>query len=160
MTDQERRLDNALDKIMLSLSTFVSEMEREKASQRIYDAMFAKPRCYTSQATKCSATITGLWQRNKHRWHSSPSARRQTDQRRTVEGGDAGSRNVCVRVLTRRNCQSAERGQNTASPWRDSRVVSDCYSGHPPTRAVPRGGALEQNAGDSARWDQKAAEAS
>ena len=58
MTDQERRLDNALDKIMLSLSTFVSEMEREKASQRIYDAMFAKPRCYTSQATKCSATIT------------------------------------------------------------------------------------------------------
>ena len=58
MTDQERRLDNALDKIMLSLSTFISEMEREKASQRIYDAMFAKPRCYTSQATKCSATIT------------------------------------------------------------------------------------------------------
>ena len=42
MTDQERKLDNALDKMMLSLSNFASEMEREKASQRTYDAMFRK----------------------------------------------------------------------------------------------------------------------
>lgn len=42
LNDQERKLDNALDKIMLSLTNFSSEMEREKASQRTYDAMFRK----------------------------------------------------------------------------------------------------------------------
>src|SRR5438876_9496420 len=39
LTDQERKLDNALDKVMLSLTNFAAEMEREKASQRTYDAM-------------------------------------------------------------------------------------------------------------------------
>ncbi|MFZ1804034.1 MAG: recombinase family protein, partial [Nitrospira sp.] len=42
LTDQERKLDNAMDKVMLSLTNFASEMEREKASQRTYDAMFRK----------------------------------------------------------------------------------------------------------------------
>lgn len=42
MSDQERKLDNALDKVMLSLTNFASEMEREKASQRTYDAMLRK----------------------------------------------------------------------------------------------------------------------
>jgi site-specific DNA recombinase len=42
MNDQERKLDNALDKVMLSLTNFASEMEREKASQRTYDAMLRK----------------------------------------------------------------------------------------------------------------------
>ena len=42
LTDQERKLDNALDKVMLSLTNFSAEMEREKASQRTYDAMFRK----------------------------------------------------------------------------------------------------------------------
>ena len=42
MTDQERKLDNAMDKVMLSLSNFAAEMEREKASQRTYDAMLRK----------------------------------------------------------------------------------------------------------------------
>jgi site-specific DNA recombinase len=40
--DQERRLDTALDKIMLSLSNFAAEMEREKACQRTYEAMVRK----------------------------------------------------------------------------------------------------------------------
>ena len=42
MTDQERKLENAMDKVMLSLSNFAAEMEREKASQRTYDAMLRK----------------------------------------------------------------------------------------------------------------------
>ena len=42
LTDQERKLDNALDKVMLSLTNFASEMEREKASQRTHDAMLRK----------------------------------------------------------------------------------------------------------------------
>lgn len=42
LNDQERKLDNALDKVMLSLTNFSAEMEREKASQRTYDAMLRK----------------------------------------------------------------------------------------------------------------------
>ena len=42
LEDKERTLDNAMDKVMLSLTNFAAEMEREKASQRTYDAMFRK----------------------------------------------------------------------------------------------------------------------
>src|SRR5215471_3748029 len=42
LEDRERTLDNALDKVMLSLTNFASEMEREKARQRTYDAMLRK----------------------------------------------------------------------------------------------------------------------
>jgi site-specific DNA recombinase len=42
LTDQERKLDSATDKMMLALTNFASEFEREKASQRTYDAMFRK----------------------------------------------------------------------------------------------------------------------
>jgi len=44
LEDRERTLDNALDKVMLSLTTFAAEMEREKARQRTYDAMARKAR--------------------------------------------------------------------------------------------------------------------
>jgi site-specific DNA recombinase len=42
LEDRERTLDNAMDKVMLSLANFSSEMEREKAKQRTYDAMLRK----------------------------------------------------------------------------------------------------------------------
>jgi DNA invertase Pin-like site-specific DNA recombinase len=42
LEDRERKLDNALDKIMLSLTNFASEVERERARQRTYDAMLRK----------------------------------------------------------------------------------------------------------------------
>lgn len=42
LEDRERTLDNALDKVMLSLSSFAAEMERERAKQRTYDAMLRK----------------------------------------------------------------------------------------------------------------------
>src|SRR5262249_27460480 len=37
-----RKLDSPTDKIMLSLTTFADELEREKARQRTYDAMVRK----------------------------------------------------------------------------------------------------------------------
>jgi site-specific DNA recombinase len=40
--DRERTLDSPTDKIMLSLTTFADELEREKARQRTYDAMICK----------------------------------------------------------------------------------------------------------------------
>ena len=42
LEDRERTLDSALDKMMLSLTGFASEMERERAKQRTYDAMLRK----------------------------------------------------------------------------------------------------------------------
>jgi site-specific DNA recombinase len=44
LEDRERTLDTAMDKVMLSLTNFAAEMEREKARQRTYDAMLRKAR--------------------------------------------------------------------------------------------------------------------
>jgi len=44
LEDRERTLDTAMDKVMLSLTNFASEMEREKARQQTYDAMVRKAR--------------------------------------------------------------------------------------------------------------------
>jgi site-specific DNA recombinase len=42
LTDTERTLDSPLEKVMLSLTAFADELEREKARQRTYDAMRRK----------------------------------------------------------------------------------------------------------------------
>lgn len=42
LEDRERTLDSPTDKIMLSLTAFSDELEREKARQRTYDAMLRK----------------------------------------------------------------------------------------------------------------------
>ena len=42
MEDRERTLDSPTDKVMLSLTAFADELEREKARQRTYDAMRRK----------------------------------------------------------------------------------------------------------------------
>ena len=42
LEDRERTLDSPTDKIMLSLTAFADELEREKARQRTYDAMRGK----------------------------------------------------------------------------------------------------------------------
>jgi DNA invertase Pin-like site-specific DNA recombinase len=41
-TDQERKLDTAIEKIMRALAGIASEMEREKTSQRVHDALRKK----------------------------------------------------------------------------------------------------------------------
>src|SRR5262245_32606590 len=44
LEDRERTLDSAMDKVMLSLTNFASEMERERAGQRVRDALIRKAR--------------------------------------------------------------------------------------------------------------------
>src|SRR5204862_5926191 len=44
MEDRERTLDSPTDKIMLSLTAFADELEREKARHRVTDAMVRKAR--------------------------------------------------------------------------------------------------------------------
>ncbi len=42
LEDRERKLESATDKVMLALTNFASEMEREYATKRTYDAMLSK----------------------------------------------------------------------------------------------------------------------
>src|SRR5215831_13436594 len=42
LSDTERKLDTAMEKMMAQLATFGAEVEREKASQRTYDALRRK----------------------------------------------------------------------------------------------------------------------
>ena len=42
LEDRERILDSAMDKVMLSLTNFAAEMERERARQRTHDALLRK----------------------------------------------------------------------------------------------------------------------
>lgn len=44
LEDRERTLDTAMDKVMLSLTNFAAELEREKARQRTHDALERKAR--------------------------------------------------------------------------------------------------------------------
>ena len=44
LEDRERTLNSPTDKIMLSLTSYADELEREKARQRPYDAMVRKAR--------------------------------------------------------------------------------------------------------------------
>ena len=44
LEDRERTLNSPTDKIMLSLTSYADELEREKARQRTYDAMVRKAR--------------------------------------------------------------------------------------------------------------------
>ncbi|MPZ18097.1 MAG: hypothetical protein GEV06_09320 [Luteitalea sp.] len=44
LEDRERTLDSRTDKLMLSVTAFADELEREKARQRTYDAMLRKAR--------------------------------------------------------------------------------------------------------------------
>lgn len=44
LTDQERTLDTATDKVMMSLTSFAAEMERERACQRTHDALLRRAR--------------------------------------------------------------------------------------------------------------------
>ena len=52
LEDRERTLDSPTDKIMVSLTTFADELEREKVRQRTYDAMFRKAK---------AGHVTGGW---------------------------------------------------------------------------------------------------
>ena len=56
LEDRERTLDSPTDKIMLSLTAFADELEREKARQRTYDAMLRKARAGHVTGGACLAT--------------------------------------------------------------------------------------------------------
>jgi DNA invertase Pin-like site-specific DNA recombinase len=54
LEDRERTLDSPTDKIMLSLTAFADELERERARQRVYDAMRRKAEAASALRTATS----------------------------------------------------------------------------------------------------------
>ena len=61
LEDRERTLDSPTDKIRLSLTAFADELEREKARQRTYDAMFARRRPVMSPEGESSGMTMSMW---------------------------------------------------------------------------------------------------
>ena len=53
LEDRERTLDSPIEKIMLSLTTFSDELEREKTRQRTYDAMERKAKAGHTTGGRC-----------------------------------------------------------------------------------------------------------
>jgi DNA invertase Pin-like site-specific DNA recombinase len=58
LEDRERTLETPTEKVMLSLTAFADELEREKARLRTYDALRRKAAPATSPAAASSATTT------------------------------------------------------------------------------------------------------
>ena len=117
LEDRARTLDSPTDKIMLSLATYADELEREKARQRVTDAMQRKakaghvcggrphPPCRLSPMTCGRARNSG-----------SPSARRSTP----AAIGRIARRGTCspaLRAARSAAAGSRRRPANTASIW-------------------------------------------
>src|SRR5262245_24742038 len=70
LENRERTLESPTDKIMLSLTTFSDELEREKARQRTYDAMQRKARAGHVTGGACfgyrNVEVAGA---DGRRWH-------------------------------------------------------------------------------------------
>jgi DNA invertase Pin-like site-specific DNA recombinase len=60
LEDRERTLDTPTDKIILSLTAFADELEREKARQRTYDAMQRKAKAGQSPGAKRGGFLSGV----------------------------------------------------------------------------------------------------
>jgi DNA invertase Pin-like site-specific DNA recombinase len=63
LEDRERTLDSAMDKVMLSLTNFAAEVERERARQRTYDAMARKARALHVTGGRFSRMTTSTFPR-------------------------------------------------------------------------------------------------
>jgi DNA invertase Pin-like site-specific DNA recombinase len=145
LEDRERTLDSPTDKIMLSLTTFADELEREKARQRTYDAMQRK------------AEGGPRDRRPRVRIHESrrPGTGRPTLARRTrYQRGRGGDRTAYLPVVRRGAWPNGHRetiesraghfSAFAARPAADLGALKRSRSAAP--RAVPRADRLESNA--------------
>ena len=85
LEDRERTLDSPTDKIMLSLTAFADELEREKARQRTYDAMMRKARAGHVTGGRVfgydNVDVLGVdGRRWCHQFKNIPSSSRNSDQ--------------------------------------------------------------------------------
>jgi DNA invertase Pin-like site-specific DNA recombinase len=104
LSDQERKLDSAMDKIMSSLAGFAAEMEREKASQRTHDAMLRKAKAlYVWLRQRAD-----LWRGAEPGWIQEAAACRAADQPNTGHDCSTHLRIARVRLRARQHRQDAQ----------------------------------------------------
>ena len=105
LEDRERTLDSPTDKIMLSLTAFADELEREKARQRTYDAMLRKARNGRSESlcsvcsSRCSSSrvLHGMFRSDAaHRAEPKGPDSHVAPARPDVSGGPASRARLCV----------------------------------------------------------------
>lgn len=141
---RERTLDNAMDKVMLSLTNFASEMERAK--QRTYDAMVRKARSgfvtgnrtYGYDNARCSHPTVG----------KTTSHARSTPTRRRSSGGSTSCAppGSASRASPRSPTPSASSPRGITEP-----LGADRHPRDPPASALPRRDRLGQGAEGDAR---------
>ena len=107
LEDRERTLDSPTDKIMLSLTAFADELEREKARQRTYDAMRGKARA--GQVTGGGGGLR--LSQPGGRWRERPTVTcRATNRRHARRSGAPDLRTVRQGVRESRHRKAAQRG--------------------------------------------------
>ena len=119
LEDRERTLDSPTDKIMLSLTAFADELEREKARQRTYDAMQRKAKAGHVTGGASSATTTS---RSPARTASGRTSSGEINEPKPPSSGGSSS---CARPatgLTRitkalNEDRVPRRGRNRGVPW-------------------------------------------
>src|SRR5262245_60914183 len=145
LTNERRKLDTAMDKIMGSLTGFAAEMEREKISQRTHDAMLRKAKA--NHVTGCKVfgydnlEVLG------------PDGKRSHVTRKINESEAAVVRRIFDlrhwHLRTRLTGEGAERRQHPDAARAPPRVGPVVCVRDPSSRAVPRRRRLEQNASRS-----------
>jgi DNA invertase Pin-like site-specific DNA recombinase len=119
LEDRERTFDSPIDKLLMSVTAYADELEREKAGLRVYDAMRRK-----AAAGQVTGARVRLPQRRGARLGRQSVTRRTAHQR-----GGGGRRAAHLRDVRRRRGpdpyhQGAQRGQRADAP---------------PTARAPRG---------------------
>jgi hypothetical protein len=141
LEDRERTLDTAIEKVMLGLTNFAAEMEREKAQQRTRDAMtgMAKRGAVTGgklygydTVTEPAGTLTRVINKDQaevvrrmYRWYadgrgSSGSRTSSTGNECLAHAARPGATRLCVSCCTIR-CSGA-RSSTTARAERIAAV--------------------------------------
>ena len=170
MDDRERTLNSPVEKIMMQLSTFADELEREKARQRTYDAMLRKAKA----GHVCGGACFGYVNVEQ----MGPGGKRSHVERRVNEAEAAVVRRIfqmCadgVGQISIAKHLNAERAiaprsqQNRPRAWAPSSVHSilfrDAYRGiftWNQTRKRNRWGQQKQSARPAGEWLQIAAPA-
>ena len=130
LSDQECRLDSAMDKMMTSLMNFGAELEPEKASERTHDALAMKEASLYVTGCKVFGAV-----------ENDGSRQRLHVVRRINDAASLGGTWQGRGPRDRR--QGIQRPRGVAAAWPSARVGPDMHSGDPASAALSRGRRLE-----------------
>ena len=113
LEDRERTLDSPTDKIMLSLTAFADELERERARQRTYDAMVRKAK---------AGHVTGGRVFGYNNLEITGGDGQRSHVERRINDGEA--------IIVRRIFALCAQGYGVVRLQRRSTTMAQCHHGH------------------------------